>query len=105
MNSEIIVFGGDFDNCSRLSHFYKNHTRAHFRPRLERRKFEEFEKVGKSRETFFSQSSRKGNDPSCCFVVYFEKGDEVFDDSTGKVKPQNHFEGGHLAFEYNIFLS
>ncbi|MDA9688371.1 hypothetical protein N9U59_01395 [Gammaproteobacteria bacterium] len=28
INSEIIVFGGDFDNCSRLSHFYKNHTKC-----------------------------------------------------------------------------
>ena len=26
INSEIIIFGGDSDNCSKLSHFYKNHT-------------------------------------------------------------------------------
>ena len=28
INSEIIVFGGDSDNCSKLSQFYKNHTKC-----------------------------------------------------------------------------
>ena len=28
INSEIVVFGGDSDNCLKLSHFYKNHTQC-----------------------------------------------------------------------------